>query len=68
MELKVFLAASRGAEDVDDESTDLIGLVASKETVLRRLFSQRQLQIFLLLERNMTICRMESCRDHAPHF
>lgn len=68
MELKVFLAASRGAEDVDDESTDLIGLVASKETALHRLFSQRQLQIFLLLERNMTICRMESCRDHAPHF
>lgn len=66
MELKVFLAASRGAEDDEVESTDLIGLVASKETALHHLFSQRQLQEFLLLEREMTICSMESTRDAPP--
>jgi len=66
MELKVFLAASRGAEDDEVESTDLIGLVASKETALHHLFSQRQLQEFLLLEREMTICSMESTRDASP--
>lgn len=66
MELKVFLAASQGIEDDEAESTDLIGLVASKETALHHLFSQRQLQEFLLLEREMTICSMESRRDASP--
>lgn len=61
MQLKVFLAAYGGADP--DEDDDLVDLVASKETALHRLFSQRQLQDFLLFEREMTICSMESARD-----
>ena len=63
MQLRVFLAAFRGLEEDDDEESDLIGLVASTETALHHLFSQRQLQEFLLLEREVTICSMESSRD-----
>lgn len=45
----------------DDDS-----LVASKETASHRLFSKRQLHVFLLFEREMMVCNMESSSDASP--
>lgn len=57
MEMRSALASGGGP--VDEDSLDLLELVASKEFELYRLFSQRQLQELLQFERNARISAME---------
>ncbi|CAM6108841.1 unnamed protein product [Calypogeia fissa] len=57
MEMKSALASARGP--VDEDSFDLLELVASKEFELYCLFSQRQLQELLQFERSARISSME---------
>ena len=45
----------------DDDS-----LVALKETASHRLFSKRQLHVFLLFEQEMMVCSMESPSNASP--
>ncbi|KAJ7963320.1 Nuclear pore complex protein [Quillaja saponaria] len=56
MQVSVSLAESGAPPDCQDE---LIELVASPETGFLHLFSQQQLQEFLLFEREYSICNME---------
>jgi nuclear pore complex protein Nup107 len=60
LQLRVFLAAF---EDRLEEDQKLIDFVSSRETALYGLFSQRQLQEFLLLEAEVTIRSMEFTGD-----
>ncbi|XP_044486705.1 nuclear pore complex protein NUP107 [Mangifera indica] len=50
-----------------ESHNELIELVASSETGFLHLFSQRQLQEFLLFEREYAICKMES-QEEEPSF
>ncbi|CAM6042536.1 unnamed protein product [Sphagnum compactum] len=62
LQLRVFLAA---LEDRLEEDHKLIDFVSSRETALYGLFSQRQLQEFLLLEAEVTIRSMEFTGDDS---
>eukprot|EP00250_Pteridium_aquilinum_P018743 c24191_g1_i1 orf=1363-4599(-) len=60
MQMKVFLA---GSELFLNEEEDLVDYVASSENSVYQLFSSRQLQEFLLLERDFTLEVMESAEN-----
>ncbi|XP_077236432.1 nuclear pore complex protein isoform X2 [Tasmannia lanceolata] len=56
MQVSLSLASSGDSSNIHNE---LIEIVASPESGLIHLFSQRQLQEFLLFEREYSICKME---------
>ncbi|KAJ0008281.1 hypothetical protein Pint_29237 [Pistacia integerrima] len=64
MQVSVSLVESGNEPESHDE---LIELVASSETGFLHLFSQQQLQEFLLFEREYAICKMES-QEEEPSF
>ncbi|XP_078444355.1 nuclear pore complex protein isoform X2 [Wolffia australiana] len=57
--MQILLALAETGESVEDHDR-LIELVASDASGLHRLFSQRQLQEFLVFERDFTLYRMEA--------
>lgn len=67
--MQACIALSAAGDDLDyslDKCDELVELVGSAESGMMHLFSQQQLQEFLIFEREYLICTMEFEEDRLP--